>query len=217
MRSPRPSPASASAPLTYENLAAGTTYTVTIIDTLATNVKDAASVTLESCPMTPELTLTLECLFLEGDSLVSATINDLEPGAEYEVTIEDDSTSSASSGIGGGTTVTAFGAPVDGETVTGGVDPNTVVFQVPNNLNYTVTVTKVSNPLVTNSAQIFAAICDLPTFPLPPELPELPTLALTGAADTTMPMLGALGLVQFGVALLALAAMLQFKPTRRRA
>lgn len=193
---------SASAPLTYANLAPAKTYTVTIIDKLAPNVKDAASVTLEQCPMTPDLALTLECLFIEGDSLVSAAIDDLEPGQQYEVTIEDDS------------------APVDSETVTGGVAATTVVFQVPNNLNYTVTVTKVSNPLVTNSAQIFAAICDLPTFPLPPELPELPelpTLALTGAADTTMPMLGALGLVQFGVALLALAAMLQFNPTRRRA
>lgn len=188
----------ATASLTYENLAPDTTYTVTIIDTLATNVKDAESVTLEQCPMTPDLKLTLECLFLEGDSLISATINDLEPGEEYEVTIEDD-------------------APVESSSVTGGATPTTVVFQVPNNLDYTVTVTKVSNPLVTNAAHIFAAICDLPTLDLPPELPELPTLALTGAGDTTMPMLGALGLVQFGVALLALAAMLQFTPTRRRA
>jgi hypothetical protein len=192
---------SASAPLRYVNLPAGKIYTVTVIDKLATNVKEAASVTLEQCPMTPELALTLECLFLQGDSLISATLDGLEPGEEYDVTIEDD----ASPAPAGTTT-----------TVTAGGGPTTAVFQVPNNFNYTVTVTKVSNPLVTNSAEIFAAICDLPTFPLPPELPELPTLALTGAADTTLPMLGALGLVQFGVALLALAAMLQFSPTRRR-
>ncbi len=91
-----------------------------------------------------------------------------------------------------------------------------MTFQVPNGLKYTITVTSLSNAAITSSAQIFAAVCDLPTFDLPPELPELPTLALTGA-DTRMPMLGALGLVQFGVALLALAAMLQFAPKRRRA
>ncbi len=207
---------SLSAPLTYQNLAPDKTYTVTIIDTLATDVKDAESVKLEQCPMTPQLQLTLRCLFLEGDSLVSATINDLEPGEKYEVTIEDDSPAVPTTlgGLGGGTTVTVVDAPVGSTTVTGGATPTTVMFQVPNNLNYTVTVTKVSNPLVTNTAQIFAAICDLPTFPLPP---ELPTLALTGAGDTTMSMLGALGLVQFGVALLALAAMLQFTPRPRRA
>ncbi len=184
---------SLSAPLTYVNLAPAKTYTVTIVDKLATNVKDAESVTLGQCPMTPNLQLTLECRFLEGDSLISATIDDLEPGEEYEVTVEGDS-----------------------RAVTGGATPSIAVFPVQNNANYTVTVTKVTNPLVTNSAQIFAAICDLPTFPLPPEFPELPTLALTGAGDTTMSMLGALGLVQFGVALLALAAMLQSTPQRRR-
>jgi hypothetical protein len=205
---------SLTAPLTYVDLAPAKTYTVTIVDKLATSVKDAASVFLEQCPMTPQIELTLECLFLEGDSLVSATISDLAPGEEYEVTIEDDSSPApvALGGLGGGLAVTAAGAPVDSTTVTGGLDPTKVTFQVPNNVDYTVTVTKVSNSKVTNSASIFAAICDLPTFPLPP---ELPTLALTGAGDTTMPMLGALGLVQFGVALLALAAMLQFTPRRR--
>ena len=193
----------------YTNLDPGKTYTVTVVDKLATGVKDAASIFLELCPMTPKLELTLECLFLDGESLISATIEDLAPGEDYLVEIEDDS---SAGGLGGGTTPSALGAPVDSTTVTGGPDPTTVTFQVPNNLNYTVTVTKVTNSKVTNSAQIFAAICDLPTFPLPP---ELPTLALTGAGDTRMPMLGALGLVQFGVALLALAAMLQFAPRRR--
>jgi hypothetical protein len=206
---------STSAPIDFTGLPAGMTYTVTIVDDLAPAVKDAESVTLDECPMTPKIALALECLFLDGDSLVEATITDLADGEEYTVEIVDDSTPVATGGgLGGGTASTALAAPVDSETVTGGPTPSTVVFQVPNNLTYTVTVTSVSNPLVTNTAQIFAAICDLPTFPLPP---ELPTLALTGSGDTTVPMLGALGLVQFGVALLALAAMVQFTPRRRSA
>ncbi len=194
----------------YTNLDPGKTYTVTVVDKLATGVKDAASILLEQCPMTPKLTLDLECLFLEGDSLVSAAIEDLIDGEDYVVTIE--ATAAPAPLAAGGTSAVAAGAVIDTETVTGGPTPSTVTFQVPNNVDYTVTVTKVTNSKVTNSATIFAAICDLPTFPLPP---ELPTLALTGAGDTTMPMLGALGLVQFGVALLALAAMLQFTPRRR--
>ncbi|WP_395640805.1 hypothetical protein [Pseudolysinimonas sp.] len=200
----------------YTNLDPGKTYTVTVTDKLATAVKDAASIALKPCPMTPEVNLTLECLFLEGDSLISAKINDLAPGEEYVVAISDDAKAAptALGGMGGGTAVVAAGAPVDSTTVTGSATPTTVTFQVPNNLTYTVTVTKVTNAKVTGSAAIFAAICDLPTFDLPP---ELPTLALTGGGDTTMPMLGALGLVQFGFALLALAAMLQFTPRRRTA
>lgn len=203
---------SASPPLVYADLAPAKTYTVTIIDKLATGVMDAASIFLDPCPLTPDLTLTLKCLFLEGDSLITATINDLVDGEEYEVTIE--ATTAPAPIAAGGTSAVLAVAVLDTQTITGGPTPSTATFQVPNNVDYTVTVTKVTNSKVTNSASIFAAICDLPTFDLPP---ELPTLALTGAGDTTMPMLGALGLVQFGVALLALAAMLQFAPRRRLA
>jgi hypothetical protein len=204
---------SASSPTVYGNLDPSVAYTVTIVDKLAPDVLDANTVTLEACPMTPQISLTLECLLFDGESLITGTIDDLEPGAEYLVEIEDDSVAPiVAGGVGGGAAVTLANAPVASQKVTGGAAPSTVTFQVPNNLNYTMTVTSLTNSAITNSAQIFAAICDLPTFPLPP---ELPTLALTGA-DTTLPMLGALGLVQFGVALLALAAMLQFRPTRRR-
>jgi hypothetical protein len=160
--------------------------------------------------MTPDIDLTLECRLLFGDSLVTATIGELASGADYVVTIE--TTVAPAPLAAGGTSAAAGLAAIDTQTVTGGPDPSVVTFTVPNNVDYTVTVTKVSNSKVTNSASIFAAICDPPTLSLPP---ELPTLALTGAGDTTMPMLGALGLVQFGVALLALAAMLQFTPRRR--
>jgi hypothetical protein len=193
---------SATPPTVYSNLDPSVTYIVTVIDKLAPDVRDAKTLTLEACPMTPEISLTLECLLFDGESLITGTIDDLEPGSEYLVEIVGDTAATAK---------VAAAAPA--QTVTGGATPTTVTFQVPNNVKYTITVTSLTNAAITNSAQIFAAICDLPTFPLPP---ELPTLALTGA-DTTMPMLGALGLVQFGVALLALAAMLQFTPRRRRA
>jgi hypothetical protein len=195
---------SATPPTVYGNLDPSVEYTVTIVDKLAPDVLDAKTVTLKACPMTPGISLTLQCLLFDGDSLITGTIDDLEPGAEYLVEIVGDAPAAAK---------IAAAAAAPAQTVTGGPTPTTVTFQVPNNVNYTITVTSVANSAITNSAQIFAAICDLPTFPFPP---ELPTLALTGA-DTTMPMLGALGLVQFGVALLALAAMLQFTPRRRRA
>ena len=203
---------SASPALLYTGLAAGKIYTVTVIDKLAAGVMDAATIQLDACPMTPKLTLDLECLFLEGDSLVSATIGDLAPGEDYVVTIEP--TVAPAPLADGGTSASAGLAVLDSETVTGAPTASTVTFQVPNKADYTVTVTKVTNSKVTSTATIYAAICDLPTFSLPS---ELPTLALTGAGDTTLPMLGALGLVQFGVALLALAAMLQFAPRRRAA
>jgi hypothetical protein len=197
-------------PTVYSNLTPSVLYTVTIVDKLAPAILDAKSATLEACPMTPKIGLTLQCLLFEGDSLITATIDDLKPGAQYLVEISDDSVAPIA---GGGAAAAAAGAPVAAQTITAGATPATVTFQVPNNLMYTVKITALSNAAITNTAQIFAAICDLPTFDFPP---ELPTLALTGA-DTTMPMLGALGLVQFGVALLALAAMLQFAPRRRNA
>lgn len=200
---------STSAPAVFSNLVPSVAYTVTIVDDLAPNILDAASLTLEACPNTPKIDLSLQCLLFDGESLITATISDLKLDAKYLVEISDDSVAPVA---GGGAAVALPNAPVSSQTITGGATPSTVTFQVPNNLNYTVKVTAIANSAITNSAQIFAAICDLPTFPLPP---ELPTLALTGA-DTTMPMLGALGLVQFGVALLALAAMLQFTPKRRR-
>jgi len=192
---------SATPPTVYSNLDPSLTYIVTVVDKLAPDVLDAKTVTLEACPMTPEISLTLKCLVIDGESIITVTVDDLEPGEDYLVEIEGDS---------------GPADPAPAQTITGGATPATVTFQVPNNVKYTLTVTSLANSAITNSAQIFAAVCELPTFPLPPEFPQLPTLALTGA-DTTMPMLGALGLVQFGVALLALAAMLQFSPKRRRA
>lgn len=217
---PTPATVSLLAPLpAYTDLDPGMTYLVTVIDSAAPGVMDSASIFLEQCPMTPDIELGLQCLLFDGESLVTATIDDLVEGEDYDVVVTATTAPPVPSAVGGAggslaTTVSPASAVavVYSETVTGGVDPTTVTFQVPNNVDYTVTVTKVANAKVTNSASIFAAICDLPTFPLPP---ELPTLALTGSGDTTMPMLGALGLVQFGVALLALAAMLQFTPRRR--
>ncbi len=199
---------SASAPQVYSGLQAGVSYTVSIADKLLPGVKDAASETLHPCPLTPGIVLDLRCLLVEDESLVTATISDLSPGAQYQVDVI--ATTPPPTPVVRGTSVRAV-AVIHSETITAGTDPTQLTFQVPNNVNYTVTVTHLSNSAITNSASIFAAVCDLPTFPLP----ELPTLALTGAGDTTMPMLGALGLVQFGVALLALAAMMQFAPRRR--
>ena len=191
---------SATPPAVYSDLDPSVTYIVTIVDKLAPHILDAETATLKACPNTPGISLTLQCRLFDGDSLITGTIADLEPGEKYLVEIEDDAPA-------------ALAAKVAPQTITAGATPSTITFQVPNGLKYTITVTSLSNAAITSSAQIFAAVCDLPTFDLPP---ELPTLALTGA-DTRMPMLGALGLVQFGVALLALAAMLQFTPKRRRA
>lgn len=203
---------SASDPQVYSGLQAGVAYTVTIVDKLLTSIKDAASETLTACPLTPEIQLELQCLLVEGESLIEATIADLDEGAEYQVDVIATTPPPAPAPAADAAAIAPMAvAIISSQTITGGAEPTVLAFQVPNNVNYTITVTHLANPAITNSAEIFAAICDLPTFPLP----ELPTLALTGAGDTTMPMLGALGLVQFGVALLALAAMLQFAPRRR--
>jgi hypothetical protein len=211
----------------YTDLDPGKTYTVTIVDKAANGVLDAASVYLEQCPMTPQIALTLKCLLVEGDSLITATISDLVDGEEYDVMVIATTPppavpAPAPAAAPAGRAAFATGTPVVAsavavvytDVITAGPTPSTVTVQLPNNVDYQFVVTKKTNAKVTNSASIFAAICDLPTFPFPD--PELPTLALTGAGDTTMPMLGALGLVQFGVALLALAAMLQFAPRRRQ-
>ena len=197
---------STSAPQVYSGLEVGKSYTVTIADKVLPGIKDAASETLTACPLTPGIVLDLQCLLIEGESLIEATIDDLDPGAQYQVDVIATTPPPAP-----GAVTTKAVAIISSQTITGAATPTVLQFQVPNNVTYTITVTHLLNPAITNSADIFAAICDLPTFPLP----ELPTLALTGAGDTTMPMLGALGLVQFGVALLALAAMLQFTPRRR--
>jgi len=185
------------APQVFSGLVPGRSYTVTVIDKLAPTVLDAASVTLTPCPQTPTVSLQLTCDLISGTSTIGVSLDKLVPGDNYTVSIEDDGGAPA-------------GPPV---TVTSSstVAPS---FVVPNGEFYTVSIVNDANAKITGSADIYAADCDLPTFPLPP---ELPTLALTGAGDTTMPMLGALGVVQFGVALLALAAMLQFAPRRRAA
>lgn len=179
----------------FSGLLAGHSYTVTVIDNLAPTVLDAASLTLKPCPQTPTVSLQLVCDLISGTSTIGVTLDKLVAGDSYTVSIEDDGGAPA-------------GTP---ETVTT-ASPTAPSFVVPNGAFYTVSIVNDANAKITGSADIYAADCDLPTFPLPP---ELPTLALTGAGDTTMPMLGALGLVQFGVALLALAAMLQFTPRRR--
>lgn len=198
-------PFSVTAPTTsytidYTDLAVGPGYLVTIRD-VAAGLTWSEGANLEACPNTPKIDLSLECLLLEGDSLITASVSDLQNGVKYDVVV-----TAGSPGSAGGAGAATLAAPVASTQITGGPTPSTVTFQLPNNVTYTVTVTKVGNAAVTNAASIFAAICDLP---------DLPTLALTGSSDTTMPMLGALGLVQFGVALLALAAMLQFHPRRR--
>lgn len=189
------------APIVYSGLTAGASYTVTIVDVDAPGVLAASSRTLAACPDTPTISVTPRCELLSDTTSYGVTLDKLQAGQQYVVTITDAQGADAA-------------PPV---TVVGGAGGNAPTFQVPNNAYYTVAVTAVANSAITASVDVFAKTCDLPTFPLPPEFPELPTLALTGAGDTTMPMLGALGLVQFGVALLALAAMLQYGPKRRRA
>ncbi len=181
---------------TYANLQPGAVYVVTVVDKGAPGVKGAASQTLKPCPDTPTITVTPQCELISNTTYYGVNLDKLQGGQQYIVTIKDDKNVDAA-------------PPV---TVTGGAGGLAPTFQVPNGKYYTVSVTHATIAAITSSVSVYAAVCDLPTFPLPP---ELPTLALTGAGDTTMPMLGALGLVQFGVALLALAAMLQFAPRRR--
>lgn len=182
----------------FANLTPGSVYTVTVTDTGAPGVKGAASQTLKPCPDSPTISVTTQCELISNTTYYGVNLDKLQAGEQYVVTITNDNGDDAATPV----------------TVTGGAGGLAPTFQAPNGQFYTIAVTQLTNAAITASTDVYATVCDLPTFPLPP---ELPTLALTGAADTTMPMLGALGLVQFGVALLALAAMLRFAPGRRRA
>lgn len=188
--------------LELTGLTPGGTVVVTVTDEAAPDVKSAASVTLEPCPGTPAVTLELRCLLVEGASIVSATVDDLRDGDEYLVEIR--ATEDA-----GAAAPARMGPVLESRQMVASGSRGSAEFQVPNGVEYVVTATNVANSAVTGSARVFAAVCDLPTFPFPPDM-ELPTLAFTGS-DPTLPMLAALALVQAGVALLAFSAL-----TRRR-
>lgn len=180
----------------YSGLIAGHSYTVTVVDKAAPAVVGAASTTLEPCPQTPGVSVQLKCDIISGTSSIGTSLTGLAAGQTYTVSIVDDKGKAA-----------AF--PVDVTTASASAP----TFTVPNGHYYTVSVVNAANAAIAASVSVYAAVCELETFPLDP---QLPTLAFTGA-DTAGPMLGALGLVQFGVVLLALAAMLQFRPKRRDA
>ena len=81
-----------------------------------------------------------------------------------------------------------------------------------------------STPSRLDAAPHAAHAAHAPAHPAARSMPDRRLVLLLAAAAGlgvaplyyAQPMLGALGLVQFGVALLALAAMLQFSPKRRR-
>lgn len=192
--------------LEISGLAPGSTLVITVTDEAAPDVKSAASVTLDTCPGTPAIALDLRCLLIEGASVVTATVDELRAGEEYRVEIRATEESDGAAPARLGPVLESRAMVADGAR-------GLAEFQVPNGVEYTVTVTQVANEAITGSASIFAAVCDLPTFPFPPDM-ELPTLAFTGS-DPTAPMIASLLLVQAGVALIAFSAI--GRRRRRRA
>ncbi|CAO1649688.1 RTX toxin [Salinibacterium sp. NYA9b] len=164
---------------TFEGLEPENTYRVIVTDTKSNpTVTAAADMYLDVCPSNPTVMLMqTECDVL-GASTIAVSASDLAVGQSYTVTVVTHST----------------GKPVDGVApITFEADLPThalTITDVPNGETYTVSIVNADNTLSAKDS-ITLEVCDLPTFPLPPEEPptvvppvtdtptvDLPTLAL---------------------------------------
>jgi hypothetical protein len=189
---------------TFDGLTPDNNYRVIVTDTKSNpSVTAAADVHLMACPGNPIVILSqAECNVL-GVSTIAVSASDLVVGQSYTASVLTKSTGKAVEGV---TPVT-----FEAESPTRSLN----ITDVPNGETYTVSIVNADSTL---SAQgdITLEVCDLPTFPLPPEEPpttvppiDLPTLALTGSS-TIAPTLAGLGFLQLGLVLVG------FSVARRR-
>ncbi|EAR24753.1 RTX toxins and related Ca2+-binding protein [marine actinobacterium PHSC20C1] len=186
---------------TFAGLEPANTYRVIVTDTKSSpTVTAAADTYLAACPGNPVVMVTqAECNVL-GASTISISAKDLVVGQTYTVTVVTKSTGDAVAGV----------APItfEADKPTRTLD----VTNVPNGETYTVSIVNADKTL-SAEGDITLEVCDLPTFPLPPEEPpatiELPTLAFTGSS-TIAPTLAGLGFLQLGLVLVG------FSIARRR-
>jgi hypothetical protein len=172
---------------TFALLDPGEVYRVIVTDTLVPSVKAAADIAVSACPGDPRIVVTKGTCSILGISTLHVEVANLLAGETYTLSI----------------VVTATGKPVPGvpsQSVPGGVSTASLDLQnVPNGAVYTITIENQQKTL-SASAQVLLEECDLPTLPLPP---DLPTLALTGA-DGSATWLSGIAFIQLGLVLLGL-------------
>lgn len=196
---------------TFADLEPDNTYRVVVTDTKSSpdTITAAQDVRLDACPTNPVVVIAqAECNVL-GASSVDVSAEQLVVGQSYTVTVMTKSTG----GVVEGVTPVTFEADMPTRSLT--------IDNVPNGDTYTVTIENADKSL-SGQGEVTLEVCDLPTFPLPPEEPpttvppvtipstvDLPTLAYTGSS-TFAPTLAGLGFLQLGLVLVG------FSVARRR-
>ncbi len=195
----------------FDGLEPDNTYRVIVTDTKSNpTVTAAADTYLAACPGNPVVVIAqAECDVL-GASTIAVSAGDLVVGQTYTVTVATKSTGDAVAGV----------APITFEA-----DLPTRVLEisdVPNGETYTVSIVNADKTL-SAEGEITLEVCDLPTFPLPPEEPpitvppatvDLPTLAFTGSSTIT-PTLAGLGFLQLGLVLVGFSVLRRRSVVRR--
>ncbi|WP_255559977.1 RTX toxin [Salinibacterium sp. M195] len=189
---------------TFDGLTPDNTYRVVVTDTKSNpTITAAADMYLAPCPDNPEVGGVQAVCNVLGATGVTLYIDELVVGQSYTVTIVTKSSGAAVDGV----LPVTFVADMPTRDLT--------IDKVPNGDTYIVTVMNEDQSLA-SQIDVTLEVCDLPTFPLPPEEPpvtvppiDLPTLAFTGSS-TTAPTLAGLGFLQLGLVLVG------FSVARRR-
>jgi len=189
---------------TFDSLRPDNTYRVVVTDTKSNpTITAAADKHLTACPGNPIVLLSqTECNVL-GASTIAVSASDLVVGQTYTISVVTKSTGDTVEGV----------API---TFEADLPTLSLTFtEVPNGVTYTVSIVNEAKTL-SAEGDITLEVCDLPTYPLPPEEPpttvssiDLPTLAFTGSS-TIVPTLAGLGFLQLGLVLVG------FSVARRR-
>jgi len=188
---------------TFNGLEPDNTYRVIVTDTKSSRtVTAAADMHVMACPGNPIVMIAqAECNVL-GASTIEVSAKDLVVGQTYTIDVVSKSTGDPVAGV----------APITFEAEL----PTRVleITDVPNGATYTVSIANADKTL-SAEGDITLEVCDLPTFPLPPEEPpttvppttiDLPTLAFTGSSTIT-PTLAGLGFLQLGLVLVGFSVL----------
>jgi len=196
---------------TFNGLEPDNTYRVIVTDVNSSpTVTAAADLYVMPCPGNPIVMIAqAECNIL-GASTIEVSAKDLVVGQTYTIELVTKATGDEVAGV----------APITFEA-----DLPTRVLEisdVPNGDTYTVSIVNADKTL-SAEGDITLVVCDLPTFPLPPEEPpttvppttvDLPTLAFTGSSTIT-PTLAGLGFLQLGLVLVGFSVLRRRSVVRR--
>ncbi|TPW73434.1 hypothetical protein [Schumannella sp. 10F1B-5-1] len=200
-------------PVGYDDLKAGETYTLTVVDSDDSDATATTEVTLADCPKNVDVSaIAAGCSATDKTSDLEVTLSDLAPEKEWTVTVATGSDDAWT--VVAEKQISTVGAG-DGS----GSEPQVVTFDgVKNDADYRVIV-KDADGVFENSADVTVKDCgvsdeettppgDNPSTPPTPTRPQAgggTGLAATGV-DVLVPGLAALLVLQLGIALLAVGA-----------